>query len=141
MSIRLREYKASDYDALNNLWNLTGMGGSQRGDHAEIIDRSLETGGVLYIMTDQNKLIGSSWITYDGRRLYLHHFAIHPDWQGKGLSKKLIKASLGFAKKEDIQIKLEVHKDNKVATDLYKKYGFQYLGDYDVYIIRDLNKI
>jgi ribosomal protein S18 acetylase RimI-like enzyme len=40
-----------------------------------------------------------------------------------------------------MHIKLEVHKDNVKALGLYKKAGFGYLGDYHVYIIRDISAI
>ena len=85
--------------------------------------------------------MGTSWITNDGRRLYLHHFGIKPEFQGQNLSKQLLKVSLNFAKKSRLQIKLEVHKKNKIALNLYKNSGFNYLGDYEVFIIRDYSKI
>ena len=31
--------------------------------------------------------------------------------------------------------------NNKTAVELYKKLGFKYLGDYDVYIIRNVKEI
>jgi ribosomal protein S18 acetylase RimI-like enzyme len=40
-----------------------------------------------------------------------------------------------------LQIKLEVHQSNERAINFYKKAGFKRLGDYDVYIIRDLQEI
>jgi len=60
-----------------------------------------------------------------------------PEFQGKGFAEKLLKVSLEFAKTTGLQIKLEVHKNNARAMDLYEKGGFKYLGDYLVYIIRD----
>ncbi|RLD73184.1 MAG: hypothetical protein DRJ10_18120 [Bacteroidetes bacterium] len=89
--------------------------------------------------SNNEKIIGSSWLTNDGRRLYLHHFCILPKYQSKGLSKTLLDKSLAFAKEVNLQIKLEVHRDNTIAKELYHKGGFKYLGDYEVYIIRDVN--
>ncbi|MBC7124579.1 MAG: hypothetical protein H5T24_03030, partial [Bacteroidales bacterium] len=53
----------------------------------------------------------------------------------------LTRESLRFVKAKGYQVKLEVHRNNIAAINLYKQFGFQYLGDYDVYIIRDLNSI
>jgi len=39
------------------------------------------------------------------------------------------------------QVTLEVHKSNEPAVNLYKMFGFKYLGDYDIYIIRDVSKL
>ncbi len=37
-----------------------------------------------------------------------------------------------------LQTKIEVHRENKVALNLYKQYGFNNLGNYDVFIIREI---
>jgi len=141
--MKIRNYRPGDFEGIMNVWTATDMGRPERGDNAGTIERSLVMGGCMLVMTDddEDKIIGTSWITYDGRRLYLHHFGILPDYQGRGLSKELLKESLAFVKTEGVQVKLEVHRDNKVALNLYKKAGFEYLGDYDVYIIRNTGKI
>lgn len=138
----IKDFTKVDYDELMKLWEITGLNTPGRGDNLAIIEQTLSIGGKLLTMfSEDNRLIGSSWLTTDGRRLYVHHFCIHPDFQGLGLSKALLKKSLSFAKKINQQIKLEVHRTNLIAKNLYKNYGFKYLGDYEVYIIRDLDKI
>jgi ribosomal protein S18 acetylase RimI-like enzyme len=134
----IRDYRESDYKELVNLWESTGLGGVHRGDDAFIIRKTLDAGGKLIVLetTPEYSIAGSSWLTNDGRRIYLHHFGIKPELQGKGLSKPLLEASIDFAKQQNLQLKIEVHRENNVALNLYKKYGFGYLGDYDVYIIR-----
>ena len=57
------------------------------------------------------------------------------------MSKPLLRESLKIAKEIGLQVKLEVHQHNGRAISLYKNAGFQRLGDYDVYIIRDLSEI
>jgi ribosomal protein S18 acetylase RimI-like enzyme len=49
--------------------------------------------------------------------------------------------SLKIAKELGLQVKMEVHVGNERAIHFYKKCGFKRLGDYDVYIIRDLSTI
>lgn len=138
-----RDYTAADYNAVQNVWLQTGMGGAERGDNEKIIEESLRIGGRMILLSDDNtgEIIGTSWMTFDGRRIHLHHFGILPYFQGKGLSKILLKASLKHVKEKGYQVKLEVHNTNTKAINLYTKNGFDYLGDYDVYIIRDLDKI
>lgn len=139
----IREYLESDYDAVEALWENTGLGGAHRGDNKDVIKRTINLGGKLLVLTDtkDSSIIGSSWLTVDGRRTYLHHFGIASQYQGKGLANLLLEASLTEAKKMGLQIKLEVHIDNLKALNLYKKAGFTYLGDYAVYIIRDIYKL
>lgn len=140
MNLQIRDYKSEDYLEVEELWKDTEMGGDERGDDNEIIEETIQLGGKLFILEDiaTGKIIGTSWLTQDGRRIYLHHFGIRPEHQGKGYSKILLKESLNFARNTGKQIKLEVHKNNIKAVELYRKGGFKYLGDYDVYIIRDI---
>jgi ribosomal protein S18 acetylase RimI-like enzyme len=141
--IHIRQYTDSDYPEVILLWESLGLGGVNRGDDDLVIRRTIKMGGQLLLMieTDSGKIIGTSWLTVDGRRTFLHHFGIHDHYQGRGLAKILLDASLKLAKTYGMQIKLEVHKDNLKALGLYLKAGFTYLGDYQVYLIRDISKI
>lgn len=139
----IRDYNNEDFEKLNKLWQETELGGVQRGDNAQVIELSINIGGKLILLENTNtkEIFGSSWMTFDGRRIHLHHIGVKPSYQNQGFGKLLTKESLKFAKEKGYQIKLEVHQNNKKAIEIYKKLGFVFLGDYDVYIIRDLNLI
>lgn len=142
-SFYVRKYINDDYRQISDLWLITGVGSPQRGDTQNSIKNTLQHGGEFYVLAQKStkKIIGTSWITNDGRRLYLHHFAILPEYQSKGLSHLLVKKSLNYAKEMNMQIKIEVHDDNNIALNLYKSYGFKTLGNYRVYIIRGVENI
>lgn len=140
----IREYHKGDFNEIMNLWMATGLSRPERGDDEATVERSIEMGGRMLVMCTEDpaqKIIGTSWMTFDGRRLHLHHFGIDPAFQGQGLAKGLLRESLRFVKEKGYQVKLEVHRSNNVAVDLYRKAGFEFLGDYDVYIIRDIQSI
>jgi [ribosomal protein S18]-alanine N-acetyltransferase len=139
----IRDYRDSDYQAIAEIWKVTDMDNPVRADNRETIERTLKHGGKMLVMESQSakKVIGTSWMTYDGRRIMLHHFGILPEYQGKGLSKILMKESLKFCKETGVQIKLEVHAQNMKAVSLYQKFGFKQLPGYNVYIIRDITKL
>lgn len=141
MQLKVREYQHGDFDKFIDMWVELGLGNPQRGDDQKIIEFTISLGGKFFVLCDDDKIIGTSWLTTDGRRLFLHHFGIKTEYQGQKLSYILLNESLKFAKQMNQQIKLEVHNTNLRAVNLYKKAGFDYLGDYDVYIIRDLSKI
>lgn len=139
----VRDYRESDYDGIIRLWEITNMGSPERGDNKRTIEVSLSIGGSMLVMEEKTtgRICGSSWMTFDGRRLLLHHFGILPEFQGRGLSKSLLNETLNVVKKKGHQVKLEVHTTNFKAINLYKKFGFKHLGDYNVFIIRDVSKI
>jgi len=143
-AITVRPYTKGDFPGIMELWEATALSRPERGDNEAAVERSIALGGMMLVMVDGNeggKIIGTSWMTFDGRRIHLHHFGIAPASQGKGLSVILLKESLRFVKEKGYQVKIEVHRNNKKAIQLYKKAGFEYLGDYDIYIIRDIQSI
>ena len=139
LSTLIRDYKESDYASLLKLWNETELAQPERKDDAGVIKRCNDMGGCLLVLENAatGEIIGSSWMTWDGRRIYLHHFGIHPDWQNLGLGTKLAEASLEWISQTGQQVKMEVHKENKAAIRLYRKLGFFAFEDYDLYMIRE----
>ena len=140
---RVRDFQDSDYEQVMDLWVQTNLTRPERGDNLDIIKNTLSRGGRLLILEDiiTGKIIGTSWITNDGRRLHLQYFGILPQYQGRGLSHYRMEESLRFAHDTGLQIKLEVHRDNIIAKNLYIKWGFKHLGPYEIYILRDVKSI
>ena len=137
-NISISDYTKSDYQGLIKLWEDIHLGGASRGDTHEIIEDSIKIGGRLFVVKEMSgRIIGSSWITTDKRRNYLHHFGIREEYRGNGLAQELLERSLEFSRRNGLQIKLEVHRNNIKAVRLYENYKFKYLGDYLVYIIRN----
>lgn len=135
---RIRNFEPGDFTAVEKFWNENGLGGAHRGDDAAVVEQTLKAGGhLLLLVTDDGMVAGTSWMTNDKRRTYLHHFGIADPFRRMGLATFLLKASLELARADGYQIKIEVHRDNLPAQLLYKKAGFTYLGDYDVLIIRN----
>lgn len=134
----LREYRQGDFPQIENLWKKTGVFQSERGDTAETIQRCNRQGGKFLILEDETnkKIIASSWLTWDGRRVLLQYFAVLPSMQGKGYGRSLALESIAFAKEKGSPMKLEVHRQNFPAIQLYKKMGFQILEGYEVYKIQ-----
>ena len=136
------DFANSDFEELMTFWEDTGVGGKHRGDSADIILDAVNNGGRLILMKldATNDIIGSAWVTTDKRRTYLHYFAIAKEFRRMGLANILMDRVMEHAKYLGLQFRLEVHEDNMPALELYKKYGFEYLGDYNIYINRGLQK-
>jgi ribosomal protein S18 acetylase RimI-like enzyme len=137
----IRDFTPADYAAVLEVWTQVGMASPKRGDTLETIERTLGAGGRLLVLETGGRLVGTSWLTTDTRRTYLHHFAIRPDHQRRGLGRALLDATLAAARAIGLQVKLEVHRDNVAAIRLYESAGFAPLGDYVTYLIRDLSSV
>lgn len=136
---KIKNYNKSYYNQIINIWEDIGLGSKERGDNNRVIEKTINSGGKFLVLvnSDNDEVIGTSWLTNDARRIYLHHFGIKKEYQNKGYAKLLLKASIDYAKEKKLQIKLEVHRNNLKAIELYKKYGFKKLGDYLIFIIRE----
>lgn len=134
----IRDYQSSDFPQVEALWKETGVYSPERGDSSEIIERCNAQGGKLLVMEDPESgdIIGTSWLTWDGRRLLLHHFAVLPSYQNQGHGRRLALESLAFAREKGSPVKLEVSPENLPAINLYRGLGFELLGDYDVYMLK-----
>jgi ribosomal protein S18 acetylase RimI-like enzyme len=135
----IRNYDPKDYSGVESLWKATGIYKTERSDSAEIILRCNQAGGKFLVIEDpaNGMVAGTSWMTWDGRRLFLHHFAIAPALQGLGYGRRLALESLAFAREKNCPVKLEVHSQNIPAVNLYRSLGFEIFEGYDVYIIKD----
>lgn len=132
----VRDFKSTDYNKLTELWQELGLGRPERGDNLTVIKETLKRGGKLLLLELDDQLIGTAWITNNGRRLYLHHMGISKAYQGRGYGKRLMDEIMNFASSVKMQLKLEVHIENDNARRLYEQYRFEELEGYRVLINR-----
>ncbi|MDF1575202.1 MAG: GNAT family N-acetyltransferase [Bacteroidales bacterium] len=134
----IRDYKPPDFPKVDALWKETGIYTAERGDTPDSILRCNAQGGRFLVLEEElnNRIFGTSWLTWDGRRVQLHHFAILPSKQGLGYGRMLALESLAFAREKNSPVKLEVHRDNIPAIRLYLSLGFKVFDDYEVYMLQ-----
>ena len=131
----IRDYRQGDFPQIEKLWKETGVYRPERGDTHETILRCNETGGKFLVLEDKNEqIIGTSWLTWDGRRVIIQYVAVLPSMQGKGYGRKLAVEALKCAREKGTPVKLEVHRDNRTAVSLYRELGFEILDGYEVYL-------
>lgn len=105
----------------------------QYGDSKEAIRKAIKyaakespgLGGYIFTIENNNEIVGAVVINKTGMQDYipeniLVYIAIHKDYRGKGLGKKLMSNVINYCKGD---IALHVEKDNP-ARFLYEKMGF-----------------
>ncbi len=133
----IRDFYEDDYPELIKFWASLNLSRPEREDDLQIIEKTIHLGGKLLIAELDRKIIGSAWITNNGRRLYLHHMGVSSEFQTQGVGTAIMHYVNAFASEMKMQIKLEVHKENVAAQKLYRKFGFKALDGYDVLIRRE----
>ncbi|WP_027416691.1 ribosomal protein S18-alanine N-acetyltransferase [Aneurinibacillus terranovensis] len=63
------------------------------------------------------------WVVID--EAHITNVAIHPEFRGHRLGERLMKEMMVFARQEGVEhMTLEVRASNKIAQNLYRKFGF-----------------
>ena len=70
------------------------------------------------------------WLTIDGKNLYIHRLAVDPQFQKKGIGKKLMDYAEDFAKKNNfISVRLDTFSKNKNNMRFYERRGYKKLEE------------
>ncbi|WP_322806604.1 GNAT family N-acetyltransferase [Thermanaerothrix sp.] len=69
--------------------------------------------GLNWIAKDECKVVGTLLCGYDGRRAYLYHVAVHPEYRRQGIGTALVKRCLDTLKNMGVEkAHLFVYTDN-----------------------------
>ncbi len=124
------DFSPEMFREVEKLWIETGVGRPERGDDCAQVERTLAAGGRLVTQWEGDRLLGVAWVTHDSRRAYVHHMAVRPDCQNRGIGRRLLAAAVEAAGELGLQAKLEVHVDNAGARKIYEEAGFRPLEGY-----------
>ena len=119
--------RIEDYDAVYALWmSCAGMGLNNLDDSREGIARFLERNPqTCFVAETEERLVGVIMTGSDGRRGYIYHTAVHPQYRKQGIASRLIDASLRALKECGInKVALVVFDRNEDGNRFWEKQGF-----------------
>jgi ribosomal protein S18 acetylase RimI-like enzyme len=108
-----------------------------------VIDKDIRS-GCLYGIRDGERIIAAvsinrqqsskysqvDWADQNGSPAVLHRLAVHPDSQGRGLGKRLLRFAEYLAHSSGFtSIRLDVYSANPAALAVYERTGYQRRGD------------
>lgn len=123
----ISKMKIKDYDEIYALWmSCNGIGLNNLDDSQSGIDRFLKRNpDTCFIAKEDNKIIGSILIGNDGRRGYIYHTAVSPDYQHQGIGKKLVETGINALEELEIsKAALLVFEKNKDGNSFWEQIGF-----------------
>ncbi len=122
-----RTLEISDYDAVYELWiNTPGMGLNNTDDSREGIERYLKRNPTTsFAAFDGDKLVGAILAGHDGRRGYIYHTAVLPEYRGKHIGSELAAHALDALAKEGItKAALVAFERNETGNAFWEHIGF-----------------
>lgn len=130
--ITYRVMTLSDYDSVYDLWIHTpGMGLNTTDDSREGIEKYLRRNpSTCFVALEDDKLVGVILSGHDGRRGFIHHTAVLPDYRGQGIARTLVEHAMNALEAEGIhKAALVVFARNQRGNGFWEKIGFESRGD------------
>lgn len=128
----IRQMKASDYDAVYDLWmSCQGMGLNDVDDSREGIEKFIKKNPTTCLVAEaDNKIVGVIMIGNDGRRGYIYHTAVHPEYRKNKIATKLVEESLAAIANEGItKVALVAFSTNTAGNAFWENLGFEVRDD------------
>ena len=116
-----------DYEKVYQLWlSCAGMGLNNLDDSKEGIDKFLKRNpDTCFVAEDSDKIVGAIIAGNDGRRGFIYHTAVDPDFRNQGIGTKIVYAAVDALKESGInKVALVVFDRNKDGNAFWKRVGF-----------------
>jgi ribosomal protein S18 acetylase RimI-like enzyme len=120
-----RPYRGDDREALVSLWRVCDLTRPWNDPYRDIERKLSVDADNLLVLEDDDRLIGSVMVGYDGHRGWVNYLAVHPDHQRRGFGHLLMSEAekrlqvLGCPK-----VNLQVRGSNQAAVEFYRRIGY-----------------
>ncbi len=125
--MKIRVMTIADYDGVYSLWiNTPGMGLNTTDDSKEGIAKYLKRNPTTCFVAEcDGEIIGVIIAGHDGRRGYIYHTAVLPNYRNQGIAKKLVDAAMSALDEEGInKVALVAFRKNELGNGFWGKVGF-----------------
>ena len=125
--MNIRKMHIDDYEQVYALWlSCKGMGLNSVDDTMDGIKRFLERNPeTCFVAVSDSIIVGVIIAGNDGRRGYIYHTAVNPDFRRQGIGKELVNAALEALKRCGItKTALVVFENNQEGNEFWEEMGF-----------------
>jgi len=129
--MKIKKIKPADFPKIFDLWKKAGLKieskEEEKKDFINVLEKNPNSCLAIY---DCQKVLGSVLGSFNGRRAWIYHLAIHPEYQKSGYGSKLLKElENSFLKEKAPKMSLFVAKNNSKVVTFYEKNGFEIDSD------------
>lgn len=141
--MKIRKMTIDDYQQVYSLWlSCKGMGLNSLDDSKEGIQKFLKRNPeTCFVAEDKAEFFGAIMAGNDGRRGYIYHTAVKPEFQGKGTGTALVNTAMEALEGCGInKVALVVFDRNQTGNAFWEKQGFSARNDL-VYRNKNISKM
>ena len=134
MSVTISPFTIDSYDQVLALWQQTEGVGLSSADSRDGIQFYFERNpGMSFLAEVEGTLVGAVLCGHDGRRGYIHHLAVHPDYRCQGIGRQLVDRCLSALQAVGIQkCHLFIYNDNVDGILFWKNIGWTKRADISI---------
>lgn len=131
----IRPMTKEDYDEVYAMWQTTSKRALSNADSREQIERYLDrNAGMSHVAVAAGKIVGTVLAGHDGRRGFIHHMAVMPQYRRKGIGHSLANTAIEKIKAEGIdKTHIFCYQNNETGQNFWKDFGFKKRDDVFVY--------
>ena len=125
--VAIRVMTIADYDSVYELWkNTPGMGLNAVDDSRDGIEKYLQRNpATSFVAECDSSIVGVIMAGHDGRRGFLYHTAVLPEYRNRGIAKSLVDHAISALEKEGIhKAALVAFKTNDAGNGFWEHIGF-----------------
>lgn len=124
-----------DYDEVYEMWQTTSKRALSNADSREQIERYLDRNkGMSQVAVIDGKIVGTVLAGHDGRRGFIHHMAVMPQYRRKHIGHSLANKAIEKITAEGIdKTHIFCYQNNETGQDFWSDFGFKKRDDVFVY--------
>ncbi|MDO4830379.1 MAG: GNAT family N-acetyltransferase [Clostridia bacterium] len=131
----IRPMTKDDYDEVYEMWQTTSKRALSNADSREQIERYLDRNkGMSQVAVIDGKIVGTVLAGHDGRRGFIHHMAVMPQYRRKHIGHSLANKAIEKITAEGIdKTHIFCYQNNETGQDFWSDFGFKKRDDVFVY--------
>lgn len=124
--MNFRPFNLKDYYCVVNLWKKAGLILSPSDQISGIIKKLKQDPELFFVAEEDAQIIGVVMGSYDGRRGWINHLAVDPDFQGRKIGQQIIQElERLFKTKGCDKVNLLIEPTNENVQLFYEKQGYK----------------
>lgn len=129
--MEIRSMKIEDYDEVFAMWLITSKRALSSADSKENIEKYLNRNkGLSQVAICDGKIVGTVLSGHDGRRGFIHHMAVLPEYRRHHIGRALAEKAIQKITEEGIEkTHIFCYKDNKAGQGFWTDFGFERRDD------------
>lgn len=131
----IREMTIEDYEEVYQMWQTTSKRALSKADEKPQMERYLKhNAGMSQVAVINGKIVGTVLAGHDGRRGFIHHMAVMPEYRRKRIGHSLAEKAIEKIKAEGIdKTHIFCYQNNETGQSFWRDFGFVKRNDVFVY--------